>query len=202
MAKDSVIKPCKVVVIGGSAGSLDIVIRIIGKLSREIDAAIILVMHRKSTSDSGLVDLLAARTKMQVKEAEEKEQIQNSVIYVAPADYHLLIEKDCTFSLDYSEKVHYSRPSIDVTFETAAEALGPSVASLLLSGANQDGVYGLHRISECGGAVAVQDPSTADVPYMPQQAINSLKIVEILQPGEMPAYIEAFASGQINMPTR
>lgn len=189
MAQAELIQPCKVVLIGGSAGSLEVVMTILPKLSRSPDFAIILIMHRKGSNDSQLAELLSSRTTWNVKEAEEKESIHSSTIYLAPGDYHLLIEKDCTFSLDFSEKIHYSRPSIDVTFETAAEALGSNVIAILLSGANRDGVAGLQAVKNFGGITAVQDPSTAEVPYMPQQALDSVTIDHVLTPAGIADFI-------------
>jgi two-component system chemotaxis response regulator CheB len=171
MAERSIDKRYELLLIGGSAGSLEVVMQLLPALRPRLDLAIVVVFHRK-TGESFLTELLNDRVAGQVKEAEEKEPILRNTIYVAPADYHLLIEKDKTFSLDYSEKVHYSRPSIDVTFETAAEAYGPSLAAILLSGANADGAEGLSKIKSAGGLTLVQDPEEASVSYMPQQAID------------------------------
>src|SRR5688500_3447281 len=113
-------------VIGGSAGGLEAILQILPALKREPSLAVVLVLHRRG-GESMLTELLQDKTAWNVKEAEEKEPIEPGTLYIAPADYHLLIEKDRTFSLDYSEKIHYSRPAIDVTFETAAEVYGPQV---------------------------------------------------------------------------
>ncbi len=171
-------KRYELLLIGGSAGSLDVLMQLLPALRPRLDMAIVVVLHRK-TGESMLAELLNGRMSLPVKEAEEKEPVEPNRVYIAPADYHLLIEKDKTFSLDYSEKVHYSRPAIDVTFETAAEAYGPSVAALLLSGANSDGSEGLYKFRQSGGLTLVQDPSEASVSYMPQQAINYLEVDHI-----------------------
>ena len=192
MEENSVASPCKVVLIGGSAGSLEGVLKALPNISQLLETAIIIVLHRRNSYDSSLTDLLVSRTKLPLKEADEKEQISRGTIYIAPPDYHLLVEKDCTLSLDFSEKVNFSRPSIDVTFQTAAEALKDSVAGILLSGANQDGVEGLIAIKQHGGLTAVQNPSTADVPYMPQQAIDHATIDRILNPEQVAAFISEF----------
>jgi len=165
--------------IGGSAGSLEVILEILPQLRSDLDYAIVLVMHRRS-GDSLLTGLLSDRTKLEVREAEEKEAIRPGVIYIAPADYHLLIEQDKTFSLDFSEKIHYSRPAIDASFETAAEAFGSSLVGILLSGANADGAEGLLRIKEAGGLTIAQDPEEASVSYMPQQAIENNAASQIL----------------------
>jgi len=179
MAKDISLNKYQLLIIGGSAGSLEVILEILPLLRSDLDYAIVLVMHRRS-GDSLLTGLLSDRTKLEVREAEEKEAIRPGVIYIAPSDYHLLIELDQTFSLDFSEKIHYSRPAIDASFETAAEAFGSSLAGILLSGANADGAEGLLRIKEAGGMTIVQDPAEASVSYMPQQAIENNAASKIL----------------------
>ncbi len=176
MAQDLINRDIDLVVIGGSAGSLDVVLKILPQLKPNANYAIIIVMHRKNTYDFSLSDLLGTKTSWTVMEAEEKQTLRRGCVYLAPADYHLLIENDHTLSLDVSEKVHYSRPSIDVTFESAAEVFGSRLAAVLLSGANEDGVDGLKAVQEHGGIAIAQEPSSAAVAYMPQQAIDQLKI--------------------------
>ncbi len=171
MAK-STLKPFKVVVIGGSAGSLEVVLTILEKLPAHPGVVFILVFHRKNDKDSLLENLLSHRTRLPVREVEDKEPILPNHIYIAPPDYHLLIEDEASFSLDSSEKIHFSRPSIDVTFESVAETFRDRVIGLLLSGANSDGAKGLLRIRELGGYTLVQNPEQAELGYMPQQAIN------------------------------
>jgi two-component system, chemotaxis family, protein-glutamate methylesterase/glutaminase len=161
-----------VVVIGGSAGSLDVIMKMTRHLSPEINAAYIIIVHRKNAADSMLTGLLAARTALPVKEVEDKEALLPGTVYIAPPDYHLLIEDEKSFSLDSSEKVNHSRPSIDVTFESAALVFGHAAIGVLLSGANADGAEGLQKIKNAGGYVIVQDPDTAEVSFMPQQAIK------------------------------
>lgn len=161
--------------IGGSAGSLTMVLKIIPQLTLDMNLAVVIIFHRKQSEDNVLLDVLATKTTFVVKEAEDKDEIRPGVIYIAPAEYHLLIEKDKTISLDDSEKVNYSRPSIDVTFESAAEACGESLACLLLSGANADGVEGLIKAKQAGALIMVQDPASAEVSYMPEQAMARVK---------------------------
>src|SRR5947209_1364545 len=121
MAQDEI---KKVFIIGGSSGSFDVLLYVLPHLQPLNAAAIIIVLHRKNGYDTTLTDVLSYRTTIEVREVEEKDLLLPGIIYLAPADYHLLIEKDYTFSLDVSERINYSRPSIDVCFETAAEALG------------------------------------------------------------------------------
>jgi two-component system chemotaxis response regulator CheB len=154
---------------------------------------VLLVLHRNGVFESSLEELLSTRTDLPVKEVEEKEAILPGVLYVSPADYHVLLEKNHTFSLDYSERIHHSRPSIDVSFRSAAEIYGPGCIALLLSGGNADGAEGLQYIQEKGGVTVVQDPSRADVPYMPQQAISRMKVDFIAAAEELPAIIDGLA---------
>jgi len=178
MAQGSTIKRYQLLVIGGSAGSLDGILQLLPAVKKLTSLAIVLVLHRRN-GESILAHLLSERTSWPVKEVEEKEPIVAGTIYIAPADYHLLIEKDKTFSLDYSEKVHYSRPAIDVTFESAAEAYGESLVAVLLSGANADGTDGLRQVKAAGGYTIVQDPAEAVVAYMPQHAIENNTIDKV-----------------------
>ena len=180
-----------IVVIGGSAGALDVVIRMIGALRFDLSFPIVIVLHRASTHDSTLADVLQAKTLLKVREIEDKDAIQPGVIYLVPSDYHVLAERERVFSLDASEKVNYSRPSIDVTFESVAEVFGSDTVGLLLSGGNNDGTSGLRKIKQIGGMICVQHPSTAQVPYMPEQAMSALKIDQILKPEEMAEFVNS-----------
>ena len=188
MEEDRMNGKYQLLVIGGSAGSLEVIMQLLPGLDRRNGLAVVIVLHRKS-NESVLVDLLSDITLWTVKEVEEKDSIEPGVIYLAPADYHLLIEKDRTFSLDFSEKVNYSRPSIDVTFESAADVFGPALVCLLLSGANADGAAGMRFAKKMGGLALVQDPQDAAVSYMPQQAIDSMKVDRIVKSTEMAVLI-------------
>lgn len=187
-------KKFEALVIGGSAGSLDVLLKVLPNINPKINFPIIIVVHRKQGTDSLLSDLLSHRTQLKVKEADEKEKILNGCIYIAPSDYHLLIEKDYTFSLDYSEKINYSRPSIDATFQTAADTYGDQLVCLLLSGSNADGVNGLIYAQKNGGITLVQHPDSAQVTYMPEQAISRTNVSAVLQIEEMADYINSLAT--------
>lgn len=180
---------CELLIIGGSAGSLDVLLHIMPEIDSAISFPIILVLHRRNTTDNTLTDLLCAKTKMQVKEADEKDILNPGTVYIAPPDYHLLIEKNRTLSLDFSEKVHYSRPSIDVTMQSGADVFGEKTVCILLSGANADGVEGLSAVKGKGGIIVAQNPETAEVSYMPQQAISNLNIDKVLKIEEMAEFI-------------
>lgn len=180
---------CELLIIGGSAGSLDVLLKVLPGLSDHLHFAIILVLHRKSGKDSMLTDLLSTRTRLHVKELEEKEEIKAANIYIVPPNYHLLIENDKTFSLDASEKVNFSRPSIDVTFESASEVYAENLVCLLLSGANHDGTYGLKKVKENGGRAYIQNPDYASAPYMPEYAGNHVEIDSVLDVEVMADFI-------------
>ncbi|MDB5020651.1 MAG: Chemotaxis protein CheB [Pedobacter sp.] len=167
---------CEALIIGGSAGSLDVLLKVLPDLNGDLSFPIIIVVHRKRGTDSLLPDLLSGKTRLRVKEADEKETIKAGFIYIAPSDYHLLIENDRSFSLDFSEKINYSRPSIDATFEAAAEVYKDKLVCMLLSGSNSDGVNGLKVVKAFGGIAVIQDPKSAQVSYMPAQAAENVKI--------------------------
>lgn len=172
MEKDKVKQRFEVVILGGSAGSLQVLMKILPQLNVLLPFAFIIVLHRKNTEDKTLEQLIDLKSTVRVKEVEDKVAILPGNIYIAPSDYHLLFEKNNVISLDASEKVNYSRPSIDVSFESASETYSDKVLGILLSGANADGTKGLQLIKEAGGVTIVQNPATAETPFMPKNAIK------------------------------
>jgi two-component system chemotaxis response regulator CheB len=186
----------RLLAIGGSAGSLQVVLSLLTAITDGFPMPVLVVLHRNGVFESSLEDLFATRTKMPIREVEEKEILQNSIVYICPADYHVLLEKDHSFSLDYSERVHFSRPSIDVTFRSAADVYGPGLTCLLLSGGNADGVEGMQYAQERGGLTIVQDPATAEVPYMPQQAVTRMKTDFIITADQIPTFIRGLGHHQ------
>ena len=179
----------KLVVIGGSSGSLQVIINILGRLPNEYPIPVLLIIHRAYSNDSMLLDLLVLKSNLTVREVEEKDKIIPSYVFLAPADYHVLIEKDETFTLDYSEKLNFSRPSIDVSFISAAEVYGKNLIGILLSGANEDGAEGLKEIKEQGGHTIIQHPDEAMVNFMPLQASHKSKIDEMLDTEGIARYL-------------
>jgi two-component system chemotaxis response regulator CheB len=163
------------VVIGASAGGVHALLALLSGLPAHFSLPIIAVLHLPKERDSRLADVFQQRLGMTVREAADKETIAPSTLYFAGSGYHLSIETDRTFSLSCEEPVHYSRPSIDVLMESAADAYGASLAGVLLTGANFDGAAGLARIKQRGGLTAVQDPAEAQVATMPQAAIRKLR---------------------------
>jgi len=188
----------QLIIIGGSAGSLEVLLHILPELREDLNVPIVIVLHRKATNDNLLSQLLAAKTKICVQEAEEKESIRKDCIYIAPADYHLLIEDDKTFSLDFSEKINFSRPSIDVSFQSAAEVYKSSLTAILLSGANTDGTEGLREVVLQKGTAVIQDPQTAEVDFMPRSATAAGIISTIMSPDEMVHYINELSPSKPN----
>lgn len=187
MEKNAVSK--KLLIIAGSAGSLNIILQLLPQIRPNAILSIVVLIHRKDDNDSMLAEILNNKSSIPVFEVEDKDPIEGGKAYIAPGNYHLLIESDFHFSLDNSEKVQYSRPSIDVSFQSAAEVYKRNLACILLSGANADGSLGVKRVLAMGGCVAVQDPTTAEVPFMPSQAISVNKNVTVLPPSEMAAWV-------------
>ena len=185
----SEINPTELIVIGGSAGSLQVIMELIKNLNENLKFPILIVVHRKAYSTSILPTLLQQFTKMKVEEIEDKTEILSNRIYIVPADYHLLFESKNTVSLDGSEKMNYSRPSIDVTFKSAAEMFGENLIGILLSGANADGVEGLQYIKKNNGKVWIQDPETAEVDYMPRRATEEVDFDLLILPKKLADYI-------------
>lgn len=192
MEKDQLKKAKWTMVIGGSAGALAMVLHIIQSLSPDLDLAVLIVLHRKQAEENVLLEVLKAKTDFEVREAEDKDEMQAGVIYIAPADYHVLIERDGSLTLDDSEKVNYSRPSIDVSFESAAEIYGDSLICVLLSGANADGADGLVFAKKRGAKVVIQDPGTADFVYMPKTAMALTTPDLLLDQNNMPKLNDLF----------
>ncbi|MEY4110819.1 MAG: hypothetical protein RLZZ46_1174 [Bacteroidota bacterium] len=161
-----------IVVIGGSAGSITVIINLLPHIPENFPYPIVIVLHRKSTVEYHLEDVLSKKCKLRVLEIEDKMKLENSNIYLVPGDYHLLVDSDGTLCLDYSEKVNYSRPSIDVTFDSFARTFRENCIGILLSGANADGSAGMMRIKNSGGLTIVQSPESAGVATMPLAAIS------------------------------
>lgn len=172
----------EIVIIGGSAGSLQVIIELIRNLDSDLSFCIILVVHRKAQSVNILPSLLQQYSKIEVLEVEDKTELEINKIYIAPADYHLLFDDKKNVSLDRSEKLHFSRPSIDVSFSSAAGIFEEGVVAILLSGANSDGVEGLQEVHKKGGQVWIQNPETAQVDYMPRQAFEKVSFDRLIKP--------------------
>ena len=170
----------KAIVIGASAGGMETIASILSQLPSNFPLPILIVQHLSPESGGYMAKYLHQKCKIIVKEADAKENIIAGRAYIAPPNYHLLVEKDGTLSFTVENKVNYARPSIDVLFETAADFYQDKLIGIILTGANSDGSKGLKRIKERGGLVIVQDPDTALVQSMPKAAIRETRVDYIL----------------------
>jgi two-component system chemotaxis response regulator CheB len=162
------------VVVGASWGGLNAIGSLLGQLPDELDAPLVIAQHRSAHPHAeGLSELLRLQTSRELREAEDKDPLEPRVVYLAASDYHLLVERG-SLALSLEERVQYSRPSIDVLFESAADAYGPGVVAIVLTGANEDGAAGAAAVARAGGTVVVQDPASADRPAMPRAALASV----------------------------
>ncbi len=159
-------------VIGGSAGAVGALLSLLPQLPEDYPLALMIVVHLPPEGESTLAALLNGRSSIRVKEAEDKELIRPGMAYLAPPNYHLLVDTDLHLTLSMDDPELYSRPSINVLFESAADAYGDSLAGVILTGASKDGASGLRSILNAGGIGYVQSPATAESPIMPQAAIK------------------------------
>ena len=165
--------PYAIVCAGTSWGGLLALRRMLHDLGDAFTLPVVVVQHRHRDSDGLLADLLQDCTPRPVSEVEDKEPVEPGRVYVAPANYHLLIDAG-HFALTTDPPVRFSRPSIDVTFSAAADEYGPGAIGIVLTGANADGAEGLRRIADAGGTTIVQDPDTAESPVMPRAALRAV----------------------------
>lgn len=180
----------RAIVIGVSAGGMKALKEILMHLPANLQVPVIIVQHMHAQSDGYFFNYLDKLSPLKVKEAEEKEEILPGHVYIAPANYHLLIEENFRFSLTLDEKVNYCRPAIDVLFESAADAFGPDLIGIILTGANNDGSAGMMRIKEQGGYLIVQDPTTAEVASMPMAVIRQTTVDQILPLEKIAPFIQ------------
>ncbi len=182
--------------IGSSAGGLNALKVLFRGLHERFNIPLIIVQHISPDSENYLIQILNDIRTLQVKEADEKEQPMPGIAYLAPPNYHLLIEPDRTFTLTIDERVNYARPSIDVLFETAAEAYKDKLIGIILTGANNDGSKGLKKIKEFGGLTLVQDPESSEVESMPRAAIQATAVDQILPLDEIAAFLNSLIETQ------
>ena len=164
-------QPPRVIAIGASAGAVDALGQVLPRLPVSLPAFVVVVVHVPADRRSALGDLFAQRCAVATREAEDKLVPQPGTVYFAPPDYHLLVERDGSLALSVDEPVHHSRPSIDVLFDSVAEAFGQEALAMLLSGASQDGADGLAHVRASGGQTWVQTPESAQMPVMPRAAL-------------------------------
>lgn len=159
------------VVLGASAGGIEALLALLHELPLPWNLPVVIVLHLPEGHESHLAEIFTERLHLPVHEAADKMPLAPGHVYFAPPGYHLSIERDGRFSLSCEPPVHFSRPSIDVLMTSAADAYGPAVAGVLLTGANEDGAEGLRRIHLAGGITAVQDPDEAQISIMPRAAL-------------------------------
>ena len=182
------------VVVGTSWGGLAALKTLVGALPASFRMAVTLVQHRHKDSDHVLRALLQERSHLIVCEVEDKMPLEEGHIYVAPPDYHTLIEPG-HFALSTEAPVRFSRPSIDVTFNSAADAYGHRMVGVVMTGANTDGAMGLRRISDLGGLAIIQDPKTAESPTMPEAAQKAVPRARVMPLPRIGEYLATLPSG-------
>jgi two-component system chemotaxis response regulator CheB len=160
------------VVIGASAGGVEALSELLPALPATFRPALLIVLHLPRERPSLLVEIYEKRCALPVREADDKEPVEPGTVYFAPPDYHMLVEKSRQIALSTDEPVHYSRPSVDVLFESAADVYGERLLGIILTGANEDGAAGLHAIHRAGGVTVVQQPDSAKVPLMVVSALQ------------------------------
>lgn len=187
----SAAQPIRAVVLGGSAGSVASLLTILKALPGDYPRPLLLTVHVPPRArHSVLADVLQAHCQLSVGEARDKQPARPGHVYIAPSNYHLLAEADGSLSLSADDPVLFSRPSIDVLFESAADAYGTELAGVLLSGANQDGAQGVRAIHAQGGTVMVEDPASAYAAAMPQAALSACPQARVGTPEQLALYLK------------
>ena len=166
------LESCQALIVGASAGAIEALNLLLPAVPQAARIPVVVVVHLPPNRSSLLPELFSTRCAVRVREPLDKEPMSAGTIWFAPPNYHLLLESDASFSLSIDEPVNFSRPSIDVLFESAADALGANLCAIILTGANDDGARGAKRVRDRGGFVVVQDPSTAVASDMPSAAIS------------------------------
>jgi two-component system chemotaxis response regulator CheB len=182
--------PPEAVAIGASAGALEALSAILPTLPESFRLPIFIVVHLPPDRKSILAKILQGKCHLKVREAEDKEPITGGTVYVAPPDYHLLVEADRHLALSSDEPILYSRPSIDVLFESAADAYGPGLVGIILTGANRDGANGMKAIVDAGGFAIVQNPAGAFASAMPEAALTGCPDARVLSLGAIAAWLQ------------
>lgn len=180
----------KAIVIGASAGALEALGAVLSPLPADYELPIIIVVHIPPDKKSVMAEVLQTKCSMTVKEAEDKEPLSSGTVYISPPDYHLLVEKEGILSLSVEDPVLYSRPSINVLFETAADAFGEQLIGIILTGANHDGADGITRVCGEGGKAIVLDPAKAFVSTMPEAALRACPAAEKMSLEEISSYLK------------
>jgi two-component system chemotaxis response regulator CheB len=183
----------RAVALGVSTGGVEALRHLLPALPADFPLPLLIVIHIAPGAGDGLANLLDHHAQIRVKEADEGEAIENGVAYLAPADYHLLVEPDGRLGLSTDPVVNYARPSVDVLFESAAACFGPSLIGVVLTGAGSDGARGLERIGALGGYTIVQQPQDARMASMPDNALARVRADCQIALAELPALLMQLA---------
>ena len=184
----------KAVVIGASAGAVQALQAVLPALPPNYALPVLVVVHVPPDRSNVLLPLFQAKCRITVKEAEDKERAVGGVIYFAPSDYHLLVEADGSLALSTDEAVNYSRPSIDVLFESAADAYGSGLTGVILTGANNDGAAGLKAVLDAGGVAIVEDPADAYASAMPDAALEACPAATTMNLSSIALYLSSLGT--------
>jgi len=179
----------KALVFGVSTGGVSALKRVLGALPADFPLPVLVVAHIMPTSDDGLAVLLDTLCAIRVKEADEQEALVPGTVYLAPANYHLMVERGGNLALTIDPPVNFARPSVDILFESAAEVYGPALIGVIMTGAGFDGSKGLLKIKISGGVAIVQDPADAEMDSMPKSALQLLKADHVVRLDEIPSLL-------------
>ncbi|MDR7092567.1 chemotaxis protein CheB [Hydrogenophaga laconesensis] len=177
------------IVVGGSSGGIEALMALLPELPPTLRAAVLIVMHMPRDPRSRLLEIFRPTCALPLREAQDKDPISPGTVYFAPPDYHLLLDQGPRVALSVDAPVHYSRPSIDVLFESAADLYGDELVAVLLSGGNEDGARGLQAVRAANGLVIVQEPSSAPVSTMPLAGMARVDADHVLPPKGIAALI-------------
>ena len=187
-------RPERAVAIGASAGAVQALLALLPSLPGDFAWPVFVVVHVPPGRRNALAALFAERCALAVREAEDKEPILPGTVYLAPPDYHLLVETPASLSLSADAPVSFARPSVDVLFESAAEAYGRGLTAIVLTGANADGAKGLATVAALGGHAIVQDPPEASAPAMPRAALDACPAASVMGLGEIAGWLRESSS--------
>ena len=180
----------KAIIIGGSAGSFHVVARILSALDGSFPVPVLLILHRLKHVRSGFAEALSIKSSIPVREVEDKEYISPGYAWLAPSNYHLYVEPGNRFALSTEPQVNHSRPSIDLSFFSAAKAYRQNLAGIILSGANRDGAGGLKMVGDMGGTTIVQDPAECQVPVMPMESMKLTAVHHVYNTGQIISFLK------------
>jgi len=184
----------RAVVVGASAGGVQALRELLPRLPADFPAAVLVVLHVPPDRPSLLADIFRLLCRLPVREAEDKAPIEAGTIMFAPPDYHLMVEEGPAVALSVDPPVSWSRPAIDVLFETAAAAYGPALTAIVLTGASHDGAAGLAAVARAGGRAVVQDPAEAEMTVMPRAALDAVPEAEVRDLAGIAALLAAIAT--------